>query len=97
MNREKIAHDLTMLYLYNRYGIDINGNLHDGDGYVSTDHFPSTTEARYVKVKTGEKGIFGMEKKQKIQSGYAIDDTFKSIVKDYRQAYEHFYSLLGSS
>jgi hypothetical protein len=95
MDREKIAHDLAIVYLRNRYGIDINGSIDDSSGSIGTDHLPSTTEAKYVKVGTGEKGLFGIERKQQIQAGYAIGGVFENIVKDYRCAYERFYSLLG--
>ena len=106
IGKEQIAHDLTMVYLCNRYGIDVRGSLYvsgggggsdvTGDGEVVTDHFPTVDEPKYVKVKTGEKGIFGIEKKQKIQDGYLVDDLFEDMVKEYHQAYLRFYKLLES-
>ena len=101
ISKEQIAHDLTIVYLRNRYGIDIGGSFHvssgDGSGDISTDHLPSTTQERYIKVKTGEKGLFGIEKKQKISDGLEIDTLFPEIVCEYKHAYNRFYELLSQS
>ena len=95
MDREKIAHDLTIVYLRNRYGIDVSGTIDDSGGWVESKHFPSTIEAQYVKVGTGEKGLFGREKKQKVQDGYLVDNILTDLVRDYKEAYERIYNLLG--
>lgn len=103
ISKEQIAHDLTMVYLCNRYGIDVRGSFCvsgmsgssvTGDGEVVTDHFPSVDEPKYVKVKTDEKGIFGIEKTEKVQNGYVVDDIFKAMVEEYHQAYSYFCKLL---
>lgn len=96
MDREKVAHDLTIVYLRNRYGIDITGSISsDSGGYIETNHLPSTTVAQFVKVGTGEKGLFGREKKQKVQDGYLVDNILTDLVRDYKEAYERIYNLLG--
>lgn len=80
ISKEQIAHDLAMVYMKNRYGIDVTGsfsiNEGDGTGVVTTERLPHTTEAAYAKVKTGEKGLFGIEKKEKVRSGEKVDNLF---------------------
>jgi hypothetical protein len=70
ISKEQIAHELTMMYLYNRYGVDVSGNFtvtsYDenrvgGSGSVETNHIPSTKEPKNTKVGTGQKGFFGIE------------------------------------
>jgi hypothetical protein len=101
--KEQIAHDLTIAYINNRYGIDVTGdfdiNTFDGDtsgsGSVKTEHFPDASAPNMIKVGTGKKGIFGIEKKQKVQSGYLIDALFIKMINDYIAAYNRFLELLG--
>ena len=97
-SKEQIAHDLTMIYMKNRYGINVSGNFYindnSGTGTVETEHFPTATEPQYTKIKTGEKGLFGLERKQKIQSGNKVDTLFEEMVQNYYDAYSHFYRLL---
>ena len=85
----------------NRYGVDITGlfsiNDGDGSGAISTDKFPSIEELKYKKVGTGEKGLFGIEKKQKIQTGYAVDDLFAEMTETYLKAFSKFYQLICES
>lgn len=98
ISKEKIAHDLTMIYMKNRYGITISGDFYindnNGSGTVVTEHFPTASEPEYTKIGTGEKGLFGIEKKRKVQSGNKIDSLFAEMVQNYNDAYDHFYSLL---
>ncbi len=99
--KEKIAHDLTMIYMRNRYGVDISGffsmNDGDGSGEVSTDKLPPVEKLKYKKIGTGEKGLFGIEKKQKIQAGYEVDDLFAEMTETYLKAFSKFYQLICES
>lgn len=101
--KEQIAHELTMIYMNNRYGIDINGTFSvytssdsdtSGSGNVHTDRFPSAMKSKYIKVGTGEKGFLGIEKKKTIESGYEVDEIFTAMIDDYYQAYSNFFQLL---
>ena len=98
ISKEQLAHELTMIYMKNRYGINVNGSFYindnNGSGNIKTEHFPVVSEPQYAKVKTGEKGFLGLEKKQKIQSGNKVDSLFMEMVKNYYDAYSHFYRLL---
>ena len=100
ISKEQIAHDLTMVYLINRYGISVNGDfsINDGSGFGNfhTNHFPDASEPKYVKVGTGQKGFLGLEKKDKVKSGNKVDDLFMEMVSNYNNAYEHFYRLLNN-
>lgn len=98
ISKEQIAHDLTMVYMKNLYGIDVNGSINisdnSGTGWIETEHFPMTSEPHYVKEGTGKKGLFGLERKQKVQSGKKVDSLFSEMVQNYYDAYSHFYRLL---
>ena len=103
INKEQIAHDLTIIYLKNRYCVDVTGNFYisslvDGDisgsGSVTTEHLPRPDTPRYQSVKTGEKGFFGIEKKKQIQVGYMVDSLFNDMVVEYYQAFERFLRIL---
>ena len=98
ISKEQIAHDLTIIYMKNRYGITVTGDLYisenSGTGTIQTEHFPDVAEPEYTKIKTGEKGLFGLERKQKVQSGNKVDPLFAEMVKNYYDAYSHFYGLL---
>lgn len=61
---------------------------------ISSEHFPSASDPRYTRVRTGERGFFGLEKKQQVQSGNKVDTLFSEMVQDYLDAYAHFYRLL---
>ncbi len=95
---EKVAHDLAMVYMNQRYSVTIEGKIYgrdgDVDGEIKTLRYPSTTQPNYVKVKTGEKGFLGREKTEKVQSGMAIDSVFVEMTKEYLYAYNYFYQLL---
>lgn len=100
VSKEQIAHELTMVYMNNIYGINVSGyfNFSDGDGIgtVETSHFPDVSEISYSKVKTGEKGFLGIEKKKKIPSGCQVDPLFSEMVENYYGAYNKFLDLLSS-
>ena len=80
LSNEKIAHDLAIVYLSNRYGIDISGGFSltngDGSGDIETEHLPATDEIKYKKISTGEKGFLS------------------NIFKDYKRAYAFFLSKI---
>lgn len=101
ITNEQIAHDLTIIYLSNLYGMDITGDFHIsnglGSGKIKTEHFPDTKAWKYKEIKTGQKGFLGIEKKIKVESGYEVDDLFIDILKNYRKAYNHFLELLENS
>ena len=107
ISKEQIAHELTMVYLSNRYGVDVKGDFivnsssSDqnitgviGSGSVETNHFPKTKDPKFIKVRTGEKGFLGFEKKEMVQSGFLVDDIFSDMVDDYYSAYIRFLKLL---
>ena len=98
ISKEQIAHDLTMVYLNNRYGIHVKGyfSISDGDGSgnISTDRFPHSTEIKYKKIGTGEKGFLGLEKKVKVEDGYQSDDIIDELVHEYYQIYSRILSKL---
>ena len=98
ITNEQIAHDLTMVYLSNRYGVNIRGDFSVSDGFgsgeIESEHFPDTKELKYIKVGTGERGFLGIEKKVKVENGYEVDELFLDILKNYREAYNHFLKLL---
>ena len=98
ISKEQIAHDLAIVYLQNRYGVNLRGDfsVNDGTGIGSleTEHFPSASEPRYVKVPTGEKGFLGLERKERVKSGNKADALFKEIFQDYGAAYSFFYEML---
>ena len=103
ISKEQIAHELTMIYMNNRYGVDISGTFDvstwddlkvSGSGSVKTDRFPSVKKSKYIKVGTGEKGFLGFEKKKSVESGYEVDGIFTEMIEDYYQAYSRFLQLL---
>lgn len=98
LSNEKIAHDLAIVYLSNRYGIDISGGFSltngDGSGDIETEHLPTTDEIKYKKISTGEEGFLGIEKKTKVEDGFAVDSAFSNIFKDYKRAYAFFLSKI---
>jgi len=61
LSKELIAYDLTMIYMKNRYGINVTGSFYisdnNGTGNIDTEHFPAVSEPQYTKVGTGEKGF----------------------------------------
>ena len=98
ISKEQIAHDLAIVYMKNRYGINVTGDFYisgaSGSGTVKTERFPDASEPEYTKVKTGEKGLFGLERKQKVLSGNMVDPLFAEMVQNYYDADFHFYRLL---
>jgi len=101
--KEQIVHDLAIVYINNKYGIDVTGNfdvsISEGNGSssgsIASEHLPDVKAPKIIKVNTGEKGIFGRDKKQKIQQGYLVDDIFAEMIRDYHVANMRFLELLG--
>ena len=100
INKEQIAHDLTMVYLNNRYGIEVDGHvsISDGDGFgdVGTKRFPHISEIKFKKIGTGEKGFLGIEKKVKIADGCVADDIIDRLIREYYQTYNKILSRLDT-
>ena len=98
ISKEQLAHDLTMVYLNNRYGINVDGDIHvsdgDGSGSIQTERFPSVFEIRYKKVGTGERGFLGFEKKVMVEDGYASNDIIDALIEEYHQTYNRILSRL---
>ena len=98
ITKEQLAHELTIVYLNNRYGINVFGDCSvsdgDGSGDVYTERFPCVSEIKYRKVGTGQKGFLGFEKKIKIEDGYAADDIIDSLINEYYQTYERILSRI---
>ncbi|MBE6607030.1 MAG: hypothetical protein E7633_00540 [Ruminococcaceae bacterium] len=98
ISKEQIAHDLTIVYLNNRYGIDVEGyiSISDGDGHgdVSTEKFPDISETNYKKVGTGERGFLGIEKKVKVEDGYKADSIINDMIEEYYQVFSRILSRL---
>ena len=106
ISNEQVAHDLALAYVINRYGAEVTGEFdvstHDGDvsgsGEVTTERLPDVDEIRMVRVKTGEKRLFGLVEKTKlVDSGeFAADAVFIEMIDDYHSAYARFLELLKS-
>lgn len=98
ISKEQIAHDLTLVYLNNRYGINVDGSFHvsdgDGSGRIDTERFPPAFEINYAKVGTGERGFLGFEKKVWVKDGYAADGIIDEIIQEYYQTYNRILSRL---
>ena len=98
ISKEQIAHDLTIVYLNNRYGINVEGyiSVNDGDGHgdITTKTFPDISEVNYIKVGTGEKGFLGLEKKVKVEDGYKADSIIDDMIKEYYQVFSRILSRL---
>lgn len=97
--KEQIAHELTMIYMNNRYGIDVTGafSLYDGrgDGDIKTVHLPHTSEGVYGKVEIGETSLFGKAKTEKGRVGDKVDELFSEMVTTYYTVYAKFLKLLN--
>lgn len=106
IDNEQIAHDLAMVYLHNRYGAEVEGDLEvsttdgnvSGSGQVTTERLPSVDSMRQTKQGTGEMHLFGLrEKKEWVSTGeHHVDGVFGEMIADYRQAYSRFLALLAS-
>jgi hypothetical protein len=98
ISKEQLAHDLTMVYLNNRYGINVTGNFHvsdgDGGGNITTATFPCVSDIKYKKVGTGEKGFLGFEKKVKVEDGYKADYIIDKLINEYYQTYERMLNRI---
>ena len=98
INKEQIAHNLTVIYLSNRYGINVEGYISvtdgNGSGNIDTEKFPDISEIKYVKVGTGERGFLGIEKKIKVEDGYKADIIIDKMISDYYQIFSRILSRL---
>ena len=98
VSKEQIAHDLTMVYLSNRYGINVGGTINvsegSGHGQIDTEKFPSVLEVKYRKVGTGERGFLGFEKQVKVEDGYKSDDIIDDLILEYYQIYSRILTRL---
>lgn len=98
ISREQIAHDLTIVYLNNRYGISVEGDISvrdgDGRGNITTQKFPDVAQIKYIKVGTGEKGFLGIEKKVEVEDGYIADGIIDEMIKEYYQVYSRILNRL---
>ena len=69
ISKEQIAHDLAIVYMKNRYGINVTGDLYisenSGSGNIQTEHFPDVSEPEYIRVKTGEKVFWDLSARKK--------------------------------
>lgn len=92
--REQLAHDLAIVYLNNRHGADVAGEISDSHGSVGTTRLPPVDVVHYERVATGEKRMRLFNRTTKVAAGLEVDSTFKVIIEDYFAAYARFYSLL---
>jgi len=102
---EVLAHDLAIVYLNNRYGPDVSGDLDvssigDSSSFeasVSTDRLPDVQARVTSRVPTGEKMFFGlMDRKKTVETGeFQVDETFNRMIDDYAEAYGRFLHLLS--
>lgn len=102
LEKEQIAHDLTMVYLSNQYSAEVVARIEpDTTGSsvtsIATKRFPKVDEVQFKKVGTGEKTLFGLiEKTQKVEDGFKVDSIFVSMLDDYLKTYSKFLELLNS-
>ena len=96
ISKEQIAHDLTIVYLNNRYGINVEGYFsRDGDGDITTKKFPDIFEIKYKKISTGEKGFLGIEKKVKVEDGYKADGIIDKMIEEYHKVFSRILTRLN--
>lgn len=85
VSREQIAHDLAVVYLNNRYGVEVAGSFSvtswtnerdvvndvSGGGSVETERLPDLHTPETVRVGTGERHLFGLgpEKMRTVPTG----------------------------
>lgn len=94
-DNKQIAHELAMVFITNRYGTKATGSFAGGNGTIESSSLPATTEETFIKEATGERGLFGREKKENVKTGYAVDDIFAEMVAEYKRAYDKFLALLA--
>lgn len=95
-SNEHIAHELTMLYLYNRYGAWVTGDFSRGHGSINNVRFPSVigTEKATSNVTKGIKEFLGIGNVDERSSEEVARENFGELVAEYRQAYNIFLELL---
>lgn len=102
IDQEHIAHDLAMVYISNRFGVDVSGDISsygEGDGMgihgsIFTEHLPNMDSIIYEHIKTDEKGFLGIKKRKKIPAGLEVDSIFIDMISEYTKAFKHFKMLL---
>lgn len=98
INKEQIAHDLTMVYLNNRYGINVSGTISgiSGNVYgdVGTNKLPHVLENKYSKSKSGIKNIFSPKEKIPIEGEYISDDIIPKLINEYFDTYKRILETL---
>lgn len=63
---------------------------------MATQRLPGTGQRRTERVKTGERGLFGVQKKQRVETDeYEVDRDLVAMVSDYGAAYRRFMTLLS--
>ena len=104
---EQIAHDLAMVYVHNRHGAEVVGELSVdtwgedvvASGRVDTERLPGVNSKKTERVPTGEKRFFGLvDKKELVElDEFEVDDVFRDMLRDYRAAYTRFLSLISDA
>lgn len=102
---EMLAHDLAMVYLNNRYGPEVSGDLDESstgdstslEATVSTYRLPGVGVKVTKRVPTGEKMLFGLMDRKKLvdTDEFQVDATFRRMMDDYEDAYGRFLQLLS--
>ena len=97
-SNEHIAHELTMLYLYNRYGAWVSGRFSNGNGSIDNVRFPSVIDTEEVtsNVKKGIKEFLGIGNVDERSSEEVARENFGEIIAEYRQAYKLFLEMLNN-
>ena len=104
ITNEQIAHDLALVYLVNRYGPEVDGEIEvsdgDGTGSVDTERLPDVGARKTMKVATGERGRFLLwryDKTAEVDTDeYRVDPVFRRMILDYHEAYSRFLELINT-
>lgn len=70
-----------------------------GKGDVTTERLPGIFDPHMVSVGTGKRHFFGVgpeKMRMEATAEFAVDSIFRSMIADYRHAYERFLQLLQS-
>lgn len=95
VSKEQLAHELTMLYLYNRYGNLLGGSFSNGHGSINTFRFPDASSSDHIAVEKKVKiGFLGLRTPGMMPSDVVAGEYFKEVVEEYRCAYKQILELL---
>lgn len=104
---EQIAHDLALVYVHNRHGAEVAGELSVDTwgedviaaGRVETERLPGVNSKKAERVPTGEKRFFGLvDKKELVElDEFEVDEVFRAMLRDYHAAYSRFLSLISDA